>query len=124
MLCKHCTQHEVELVQAGEPYNPAFWQCPGCDSTYPYSEYREIVNVGTPGHIDHGAIRNRGTIAYTTCPICGCETAGSTEMAVNKKLKIVSETLKEYKQAMSDAGVMAGLCEEGEQLQPHHLKTK
>ncbi len=39
--------------------------------------------------------------------------------------KVAAELLQArwLRQELSDAGVMAGLCDEGEQLLPHHLKT-
>lgn len=32
-LCERC-QHNLELCPADWPWNPSFWICPECDSTY------------------------------------------------------------------------------------------
>jgi hypothetical protein len=34
MICKHCNEAELIIVEEDEPWHPAFWQCPICDSTY------------------------------------------------------------------------------------------
>jgi DNA repair exonuclease SbcCD ATPase subunit len=35
------------------------------------------------------------TLAITTCPVCGCETASSTELRVNKKVAELQAQLDE-----------------------------
>jgi len=37
MKCEKCG-HECELCAADWPYNPDYWICPNCDSTYIFEE--------------------------------------------------------------------------------------
>ena len=42
--CEQCG-HELELCPANEPWNPEFWICPECDSTYVNEDHDKIYSL-------------------------------------------------------------------------------